>query len=87
MHIYFVCMYIVSILLFNLVCFLLQGEDGMTCLHMAAKGGYIDLMEFLLCTRKADVNVQVSRLIFEVTGFSPEIRERLEAKKEEQEGK
>ncbi|XP_029649007.1 histone-lysine N-methyltransferase EHMT2 isoform X2 [Octopus sinensis] len=35
-----------------------KGEDGMTCLHMAAKGGYIDLMEFLLSTRKADVNVQ-----------------------------
>lgn len=35
-----------------------KGEDGMTCLHMAAKGGHIELMEFLLSTRKVQVNVQ-----------------------------
>lgn len=34
----------------------------MTCLHLAAKGGNLDVLKYLLFTERLDINVKVGRL-------------------------
>ena len=36
-----------------------QDENGMTCLHVAARRGYTDLLTLLLTTNKFDINAKV----------------------------
>lgn len=43
------------------VCFV-QDAEGSTCLHLAAKKGHYDVVQYLLSNGQMDVNCQVSHL-------------------------
>ena len=38
---------------------MLQAEDGMTCLHLAAQNGKLNVVKFLVETHRIDVNIRV----------------------------
>ena len=35
-----------------------RGEDGMTCLHLAAQNGYLEILKYLTHTGNVDINVK-----------------------------
>lgn len=37
-----------------------QGQDGMTCLHLAAKCGSVDTVKYLVEMTDTDVNIKAS---------------------------
>lgn len=39
--------------------FVLQDAEGSTCLHLAAKKGHYDVVQYLLSNGQMDVNCQV----------------------------
>lgn len=43
-----------------LFCGCVQDAEGSTCLHLAAKKGHYDVVQYLLSNGKMDVNCQVS---------------------------
>lgn len=49
----------------DLFCACVQDAEGSTCLHLAAKKGHYDVVQYLLSIGKMDVNCQV-RLICKV---------------------
>lgn len=47
----------------NLNAFVLQDAEGSTCLHLAAKKGHYDVVQYLLSNGQMDVNCQVNHLL------------------------
>lgn len=44
--------------------FMLQDAEGSTCLHLAAKKGHYDVVQYLLSNGQMDVNCQVSHNLY-----------------------
>lgn len=60
-----------------LFCACVQDAEGSTCLHLAAKKGHYDVVQYLLSNGKMDVNCQVrsfckvQKLLFSGQGLEP----------------